>query len=292
MKILVVVSTVAALILLPYVVNAAVFLGARVTDRDVPMSAWKEGVLGLRPTIHEVPLNSIAEEAGLKNGDVIVSVNGTGVKTSLELQKFSKGDLSVVVFRWGERKTLTISKSAFEPKVPKKVQPEEDPAISAARKSRSVRERPDTSPPIVFNDETLEMRYGRSTPAPSAKSGVSDTKMGKGGGQEGNSSGLYAGKSLWEWNNEYDALLKEVNDPYSKIKRYQTLRIYVRSGSRNLMTEKEPNLTVPEIDRRIQEEMEVYTKARRRLSDFMDAAKRAGVPRKYRGEDYRHDIFI
>lgn len=81
-------------------------IGLFVADKDTSSIAWKAGVYGARPTISGVVSGSAAEQAGLKNGDIILSVGGKTVKNTVELRAMQQILLPVVVLRGMQRVTI------------------------------------------------------------------------------------------------------------------------------------------------------------------------------------------
>lgn len=141
------------------------FYGATVNDRDVPTVAWKARITGFRPIVSNVLIDSIAANLGFKQGDIILSVNDKDVSKSLELSRFTTDKLSVCVFNGTEKKIFIIDRLAIET--------EKNKLIAANRKSilpliKPIAERQDNSPPLVFNDYALEMKFGKSAPVSSA----------------------------------------------------------------------------------------------------------------------------
>jgi hypothetical protein len=89
------------------------FYGADVTDSDLPSSYLKIGLLGFRPVVASVTLDSPAAKHGFQRGDIIVSINGKDIKSSSELHRFTTDVLSVSIFRNREKMTLTIDRHAI-----------------------------------------------------------------------------------------------------------------------------------------------------------------------------------
>lgn len=81
-------------------------VGLFVADKDSTSVAWKAGIYGARPTISGVVSGSAAEQAGLKSGDVILSVGGKQVASTAELRAMAQMPLPVVVLRGMQRITI------------------------------------------------------------------------------------------------------------------------------------------------------------------------------------------
>lgn len=96
--------------LVPVVSNsyALNFYGAEVTDADLPSSYMRVGLFGVRPVVGITADDNSTADSGFQRGDIIISVNGTGVKNSIELNKFTTDTVSVTIFRYNEKKTLFI----------------------------------------------------------------------------------------------------------------------------------------------------------------------------------------
>jgi len=88
------------------------FYGADVSDRDVPSSYFRVGLFGIRPIVVSVAFDSVAAKAGLQRGDIILSINGTDVKKSSELSRFTSNLLSVSIRSGSEMKVLSIERLA------------------------------------------------------------------------------------------------------------------------------------------------------------------------------------
>jgi WD40 repeat protein len=81
-------------------------IGLFVTDKSVPDTAWRAGVMGSHPTITGVEHGSGAQQAGLQSGDVILSVGGKTVEKTADLRAMQQILLPVVVLRGMRRMTL------------------------------------------------------------------------------------------------------------------------------------------------------------------------------------------
>jgi hypothetical protein len=84
-------------------------VGLFVADREATTVAWKAGIYGARPTISGVVSGSAADQAGLKSGDVILSVGGKKISNTSELRGMTPIKLTVEVLRGSERLQLSES---------------------------------------------------------------------------------------------------------------------------------------------------------------------------------------
>lgn len=90
------------------------FIGVSIRDIDAAF-AEKSGIKILNGAyVNGLTDGGAAEEAGIKEGDVITQVNGTAVKNVAELQeqvgKYRPGDkISVVVWRGSDSKTISVT---------------------------------------------------------------------------------------------------------------------------------------------------------------------------------------
>lgn len=82
--------------------------GAKVKSLETIQEASSHGVSldtgGVM--VLEIPTDSVAAKAGLRQGDLIVGVGGQAVKTVVELQRQAKPDQQIEVFRDQRRQTL------------------------------------------------------------------------------------------------------------------------------------------------------------------------------------------
>ena len=107
----IIIITILVLYLTSTNVNAAVFLGATVIDKQAPSEAAPMGVSGIVPTVTDVPQDSPAQLAGLKQGDIILSVDKTAVERSENLPNLAARAQTFIVMRNLNGVVLTLPKS-------------------------------------------------------------------------------------------------------------------------------------------------------------------------------------
>jgi len=152
--------------------HAADFFGATVTTRETTTSSWKAGVRGVRPIVETVPVTSPAAQYGLRQADVILSVNGESVRDTAELKRFTADTLSVLVLRGSARMILTIDRKAIEKEKEEKEAEKKKRESAAQPKAESpVQEDANggqtengNSQPVIFNDQTLFQRANPTNP--------------------------------------------------------------------------------------------------------------------------------
>lgn len=137
---------------------AADFFGATVTNREATAIAWKAGIVGLRPVVEDVPSSSPAAKYGLKQGEIILSINGKAVRDANELKQFTTDILSVYVLDGAERKILKIDRLAIEKEKADIARIEAERKAARMKQINTETERADDSPPVIFNDTTLYIR--------------------------------------------------------------------------------------------------------------------------------------
>jgi membrane-associated protease RseP (regulator of RpoE activity) len=131
-------------------VYAIDFYGADVTDSDVPSSYLKIGLFGFRPIVGTVTIDSPAAKQGFHRGDIIFSINGTEIKKSSELHKFTTDVLSVSVFKGKEKLTLTIDRRTNETAQTKQIAAEKQSA-TYRQITHNVPVAAVNSPPVKFD---------------------------------------------------------------------------------------------------------------------------------------------
>jgi hypothetical protein len=146
------------------VANAYDFYGASITVKEVSMSMWRMGINGNYPIIDSIALNSPAAKAGLSQGNIILSINDRVIKTVSELDAFTTNVLSVKILKGYARETIIIDRIAIEAEKTRRIAEENKTVatISPPAKTTATSERPDTTPPLKFDDTSLEKKYGKS----------------------------------------------------------------------------------------------------------------------------------
>ena len=101
-------------------VKGKVSLGITMVDITSDQLAWMYRVNTLGVYIYSVLDNSTAAKAGLKSGDRIVSIDGTTISSSADVQKIVQshkvGDiLTFVIVRSGSQKTVSVSVGEYIP---------------------------------------------------------------------------------------------------------------------------------------------------------------------------------
>lgn len=151
------------------------FYGASIYDKEVPSSYMKYGIYDFKPTITEVTYGSPADKAGFKKGDIFLTINDMNAKRATDLDKITTNTITVNFFRGITRQTLTIDRLALEKekmeriRSDKKAEDERNVTKYIARPNYS-EERPDNSPPLKFDNATLEKKYGKSSYSPTNNS--------------------------------------------------------------------------------------------------------------------------
>jgi membrane-associated protease RseP (regulator of RpoE activity) len=141
------------------------FYGAIVADIDAPSNYMRLGIVGPRPTVVSVHRDSPADQAGIKQGNLIQSINNNPVNSTSDLSQFTAGKLNVLVYSGDEQFTLVVDSFAGGT----------GPSITNSGSSAGVAVmpadpppyvvEPDNAPAVILNDATLDARYGVTTPA-------------------------------------------------------------------------------------------------------------------------------
>ena len=121
--------------------HAADFLGANVEDREVTTTAWRSGVIGVKPIVANVPHGSLASQVGLKHGDVIIKVGESLAGRSPYLSNLVKSANDLTVLRGMEWMTLSLDTSSSAQQTNTS-----HPIIYSSMNTQQ----PDSSKPFVF----------------------------------------------------------------------------------------------------------------------------------------------
>ncbi|MEI6222930.1 MAG: PDZ domain-containing protein [bacterium] len=155
--------SISVFVLMANVSYAYDFYGASVTVKEVSMSMWRMGINGNYPIIDSITPNSPAAKAGLSQGNIILSVNDRAIKNVSDLDTVTAAILLVKILKGYDRETITINRIAIESEKAKLIAEDKKSVVEVAtpiRKNTNVEETLNNSPPIVFNDSTLEKKYG------------------------------------------------------------------------------------------------------------------------------------
>ena len=123
------------------------FAGAIVDFKDVSTSVWRFGVLGNKWIVSIVNDKSLAKQIGLKQGDIILSLDEKDVISINDLTELTEGKHKLKVFN--KRNEIDNLEINIVPK--KNVSSKQDSFDSNV-------------PLIVVNDEVLAGKYGKSEP--------------------------------------------------------------------------------------------------------------------------------
>lgn len=139
--------------------HALDFYGATITDRELPTRFFKLDLYGIRPIVDHVTADSPADRFGLKQGDLILSINGKSVVKTSDLSTMTKEKNDIRIIRGVARKRITVTRATIEAvrHAAHKAQ-ETTPKNSTPSSS-------DNSPAIRLDDAALEKRFGKTTPA-------------------------------------------------------------------------------------------------------------------------------
>ena len=143
--------------------HALDFYGAAVSDRELPSSFFKIHLYGFRPTVDRVTSDSPADRFGLRQGDVILSINGKSVAKTSDFPTMTHEKNDIRVIRGLTRKRITVTRATVE--AAQQAQYATDKARETTPPKASTVHPPDTSPAIRFDDAALEKRFGKTTPA-------------------------------------------------------------------------------------------------------------------------------
>jgi len=146
-------------------VDAFDFYGASISDKEAPSSYIKYGINGYHPIINEVVLDTPASKAGLKKGDIILFINNKNIQKTIELRSITNDVINFTVFNGFERKTVSIDRLAFETEKAKRNGTERKHSNNSQIYPQVV-EHPDNSPPLTFDNASLEKKYGNSNFSP------------------------------------------------------------------------------------------------------------------------------
>jgi len=125
--------------------SAMNFEGAILDFKDVPTSVWRYGVLGNKWIVIIVNDKSQAKQIGLKQGDIIISLDDKDIVTQNDLTKLSVGNHNIKVLN----KKYHVENLVIY--------------IRPKNSENSIKNELDSnSPTIVVNDEVLSNKYGES----------------------------------------------------------------------------------------------------------------------------------
>ena len=142
--------------------HALDFYGATITDRELPTRFYKLDMYGIRPIVDQVAANSLAARVGLKQGDVILSINGTSVTKAADFPGMALEKNDIRVIRGLARKRITVNRATIA--IAQQAQHAAHKEQKTAPKT-STPPSSDTGPAIRFDDAALEKRFGKTTPA-------------------------------------------------------------------------------------------------------------------------------
>lgn len=137
--------------------HALDFFGASVSDRELPTRFFKLDMYGIRPIVEHVAAHSPADKFGLKQGDLILSINGTSVAKTSDFPAMTKEKNDIRIIRGLVRKRITVTRATIE--AAQQVQHAHETAPKASTVTSS-----NSGPAIRFDDATLEKRFGKTTP--------------------------------------------------------------------------------------------------------------------------------
>jgi hypothetical protein len=138
------------------------FYGALVSDRELPSSFFKIHMYGFRPIVDRITSDSPADKFGLRQGDVILSINGKSVARTSDFSAMTEAKNDIRVIRGLTRKRITVNGATIE--AAQQVRHAANKAQETTPKA-STPPSSDNSPAIRFDDADLEKRFGKTTPA-------------------------------------------------------------------------------------------------------------------------------
>ena len=138
------------------------FFGADVSDSDVPSIYFKVSLYGIRPIVNSVAFDSIAAKIGLHRGNVILSINGTDVQKTSELNQFTTNVLSVLILSGFEVKVVSIDRLASETTT-SKANVANNTAVSKSRVAHDVPASITNAPPVTTTSRAPEIVHSRVT---------------------------------------------------------------------------------------------------------------------------------
>jgi murein DD-endopeptidase MepM/ murein hydrolase activator NlpD len=142
--------------------HALDFYGATITDRELPTSFFKLNLYGIRPIVDHVTTDSPADKFGLRQGDVILSINGKSIAKASDFSTLIKEKNEIRIIRGLARKRIIVTRATIEAaqQAQHVVQKAEETAPKVSTPASS-----DTSSAIRFDDAALEKKFGKTTPA-------------------------------------------------------------------------------------------------------------------------------
>ena len=142
--------------------HALDFYGATITDRELPARFYKLDMYGTRPIVDHVTAGSAADRFGLRQGDLVLSINGKSVAKTSDFSGMTQEKNDLRVIRGLARKRIAVTRATLEAaqQVQHTASKAQETASHAPTSPSS-----DTSPAIRFDDATLEKKFGKTTPA-------------------------------------------------------------------------------------------------------------------------------
>jgi len=164
-------------------VDAFDFHGASISDREAPSSYIKYGIKGYHPIINEVVPGTPASKAGLKKGDILLFINNKNIQKTAELHSITNDVINFTVFNGFERKTVSLDRLAVETEKARRNNAERKHSTDS-QIAPQAGEDTDNSPPLKFDNASLEKKYGNSTYSPGK------SKKSRGSGSSGSADAI------------------------------------------------------------------------------------------------------
>ncbi len=163
MKKLIYITVAAAWFLSVSSANAFDYYGATLSRRELPSSYMNMGYIGFFMHVDTVQSNSPAELQGLKQGDYLLSINGRSIHNPGDLSTVTADKLTIDVLRGHERKEVRLNREADRYIT---VQPAtvDSRTVVQPFPEQKRSQQTDVLPPLKFNDDALEKKYGKTTP--------------------------------------------------------------------------------------------------------------------------------
>lgn len=156
---------IASFILLLFATQSAAyeFYGANLSIKDSNTIAMKSGVYGYKLHIVNIIDDSLSHASGLRKNDIILSINNKPVSSENDLSNLSSDVLKIIVLRDGARQTIDIDVDNYEKNI--KTNQNYSKNISPNYKNKDE----SNLPPLVFNNDSLDQKYGKTTAAQLAR---------------------------------------------------------------------------------------------------------------------------